>query len=140
MNASDICKKADSLVGGDRAETHGDKLTNHENIAALWHAYLVRSGYNGLISITALDVANMMELLKIARRMAGAHNIDDYIDGAGYASVAGEIAERLQVTPTESKWHDPVFPCHLKSVAEWCDNAPDFRAGYSKHRCGKKLP
>ncbi len=92
MNASDICKKAESLVGGDRAETHGDKVKNHQNIAALWTTYFTNRDSDA--PLTALDVANMMELLKIARRMAGNHNIDDYIDGAGYASVAGEIAER----------------------------------------------
>jgi hypothetical protein len=35
----------------------------------------------------------MLEALKIARRYSGAHNIDDYIDGAGYAGCAGEIAD-----------------------------------------------
>jgi len=95
MNASDICKKAESLVGGDRAATHGDKLQNHQNIAALWQVFLNQQlPPQCHIELTALDVANMMELLKIARRMAGAHNIDDYIDGAGYAACAGEIAER----------------------------------------------
>lgn len=95
MNAADICAKASELVGGDRAATHGDKLTNHDNIAALWFAYLHNAFMPGFM-LTALDVANMMELLKIARRMAGAHNIDDYVDGAGYAACAGEIAERMQ--------------------------------------------
>ncbi|MCR4341662.1 MAG: DUF6378 domain-containing protein [Gemmatimonadaceae bacterium] len=49
--------------------------------------------------LTPLDVANMMEAMKIARRKSGSHNIDDYIDGAGYAACAGEIAERAQATP-----------------------------------------
>lgn len=102
MNASEICAKAGELVGGDRAATHGDKVANHENIARLWVAYLAHriiprnsaAGYP-CSPLDALDVANMMELLKIARRMAGAHNIDDYVDGAGYAACAGEIAARM---------------------------------------------
>jgi hypothetical protein len=34
-----------------------------------------------------------MEALKIARRYSGP-NVDDYIDAAGYAAVAGEIRFR----------------------------------------------
>jgi hypothetical protein len=33
----------------------------------------------------------MMEGMKIARRYHGAFNIDDYVDSAGYAAVAGQI-------------------------------------------------
>jgi hypothetical protein len=91
MKASKICTQAAELVSGDREQQHGDKKENHENIARLWNAYActIQPGY-----LTALDVANMMELLKIARRKTGEHNDDDYIDAAGYAGVAGEIAER----------------------------------------------
>jgi hypothetical protein len=40
-----------------------------------------------------------MELLKVGRRLCGSFNPDDYIDGAGYAAVAGEIgAARLRST------------------------------------------
>lgn len=91
MNAKEIAEKAAQLVSGDREAQHGDKVTNHEKIAALWDAY-IRIRPPG--PMRGLDVANMMELLKIARRCLGAHNLDDYIDGAGYAACAGEIAER----------------------------------------------
>ena len=61
---------------------------NHENIAQLWTGYLWQKlGQN---HITATDVANMMELLKIARRKLGDLNVDDYTDGAGNAAVAYE--------------------------------------------------
>ena len=36
-----------------------------------------------------------------ARRYSGAHNIDDYIDGAGYAGCAGEIASTLSTSPVK---------------------------------------
>lgn len=93
--AAEICRRAAALVGGDRAATHGDKLTNHANIARLWSAYLWNIDHR-FPGLSALDAANMMEALKIARRQAGGHNPDDYIDGAGYAACAGEIAERLR--------------------------------------------
>lgn len=86
MKAEDICKKAAELVGGDRAVTHGDKIENHWNIAALWSAYLG-------VEISARQVALMLALLKIARTKTGAHNPDDYVDLCGYGSIAGEIAD-----------------------------------------------
>lgn len=93
MKAEEICRTAGVLVAGGRENTHGDKKENHQNIAAFWEAYLWRRGLlRPDVFVTALDVANMMELLKIARRLCGDHNIDDYIDGAGYAAVAGQIA------------------------------------------------
>lgn len=93
MEAVEILNTAASLVGGDRAKTHGDKLINHTKIANLWNTYLVnKSGV--AINIDATDVAQMMILLKIARTQSGGtHNPDNYVDAAGYAGVAGECAK-----------------------------------------------
>ena len=95
MKAQQIAEKAAQLVSGERAAQHGDKLTNHENIARGWQAYL-ESRADPTAPLNALDAANMMEIMKVMRRCAGAHNLDDYIDGAGYAALAGEIAERME--------------------------------------------
>lgn len=76
------------MVGGTRAEQHGDKAYNHQNIAALWSAYL------GIV-ITSDQVALMMVLLKVARTKTGRLNRDDYLDMAGYAGVAAEIIGKL---------------------------------------------
>lgn len=92
MDIKAILETALTITGGDRATTHGDTVDNHSKIASFWNALLQVKGIR--ISLTALDVANMMEVLKIARRYTGAFNIDDYVDGAGYAAVAGEIASR----------------------------------------------
>ena len=43
--------------------------------------------------ITPKDVATMMGLLKVARIATGS-NPDSFVDLAGYAACAGEIAER----------------------------------------------
>lgn len=94
MKAHDIAAKASELVGGDRAATHGDKLANFANIAAVWNGILRAAGKLPATPLNAHDVANLMEGMKIARRYSGSHNIDDYVDGAGYAACAGEIAER----------------------------------------------
>lgn len=151
--ATDILDDARAIVGGDRASTHGDKVTNHQNIARLWSAYLWNSGAE--IDLSPLDVANMMELLKIARRQAGAHNVDDYVDGAGYAACAGEIAEIMErgapktmaemwdevtkdsvlraTAPAHPAWADKIkgddFPDESDDWIEWhggeCPVAPD---------------
>lgn len=93
-----ICARAADLVGGDRAVTHGDKMLNFANIADIWTAILsAKSRRDGTVEVFVdpIDVANMLEGMKIARRYSGSHNVDDYIDGAGYAGCAGEIAERI---------------------------------------------
>ena len=79
------------LVDGDRNRTHGDKLQNFRNIAAIWSAYLTNAGGK---SVTAVQVCDLMELMKVARRQSGSHNPDDNIDGAGYAAVGLEVYER----------------------------------------------
>jgi hypothetical protein len=89
MKASDIARKAADLVSGDRAQTHGDMAENFERIANLWTAYL---GKRLDYELTAVDIGQMMVLLKIARTQGGAINADDFIDQAGYAACAGEIA------------------------------------------------
>lgn len=128
MRAHDIAAKAAELVGGDRAKTHGSKLENHANIARLWTAYGRNAGWlTG--DLSPLDVANLMELLKVARRQAGAHNPDDYVDGAGYAAVAGEIADTLEmrraavsasarVEPAEQQRHGATTTTVKLSAAE----------------------
>lgn len=81
---SDILQEALDLVTGDRNTRYGPTEENHQNIADLWAAYLKRLKGD----LSAADAANMMELLKIARRKTGELNRDDFVDGAGYAAVA----------------------------------------------------
>jgi hypothetical protein len=92
MKASEIATEAARLVSGDRNQTHGDKATNHGNIAALWNAYLgIRR--DPVAPLSGEDVALMMNLLKVARTQTGGLNVDDFIDGCGYMAIAGEIAQ-----------------------------------------------
>ena len=96
MNAQLICEKAAGLVSGAREQTHGDKVINHQNIADLWNAYLWGYDIDEESLLTPQDVAVMMCLLKIARTQEGGFNLDDFVDMAGYAGCAGEIAMRGQ--------------------------------------------
>ena len=85
MLAEEICRRAADLVGGDRARQHGQPQAAHMRIAALWSAYLD-------LPITAHDVAILMVLLKVGRTSTGSLNLDDYVDVAGYAGIAAELA------------------------------------------------
>lgn len=87
VTAGAICQQAADITAGDRQQQNGDKLPNHENIAALWSAYLS-------VPIDAHQAATMMVLLKVARTKLGAFNTDDYVDMAGYAGCAAEIRHR----------------------------------------------
>ena len=86
MISKEILEEANKLIGGDRNDDYGDKLTNHQNIAALWSVFLRKN-------ITPHDVAMCMALVKVARLMH-AHKKDSYLDLAAYAAIAGEIEAR----------------------------------------------
>jgi len=97
VKAAAIANAAAALVGGDRERTHGNKTDNHQRIADMWNGVLRGMGKPTKLPLDAHDAACLMEVLKIARRYAGEFNIDDYIDGSGYACVAGEIkAEQIR--------------------------------------------
>jgi hypothetical protein len=89
MNAPEIANKAAELVGGDRAESHGDMHAHFAHVASLWSAYLKLDR-----PLSAVDVPHMMALLKIARTKSGSINVDDWIDGSGYLACAGEVATK----------------------------------------------
>ncbi len=105
MKAGQLLRDAANLVDGDRNRTHGDKIENHRRIADYWNVFLSHRPDKPL---TPADVATLMVLLKVSRSQYGAHNVDDFVDMAGYAGVAGECAEssRLTVVPT---LHDRVM-------------------------------
>ena len=96
--AKQVLETALDLIGGDRAADYGSMWENYQNIAQLWNGYL----YNKDGPLTAEDVANLMELMKIARRKSGTLKKDNYIDGAGYAAVAFECAQEQQDRSTVS--------------------------------------
>jgi uncharacterized protein DUF6378 len=88
MRARDVFHRAAYLVGNDRARQHGDVWPVHARVAALWSVYLDHS-------ITPRDVALMMLLLKVARTAGGTFNPDNYVDAAGYAGIAAELASNV---------------------------------------------
>lgn len=95
MKRKEILDTATSYVTSDRETQYGSPEDNFSIIAALWDAYLI--GNTDVRHLTAEDVAIMMCLLKVARIASGQKKDDNYIDLAGYAACAGEIATRGEV-------------------------------------------
>ena len=85
-----ILELAKQLVSNDREGTHGDAKKNHEQIAEFWNIYL-DDKLKPMESITSDNVAMMMALLKISRSTQGNLNVDDFVDGAAYIAIAGEL-------------------------------------------------
>lgn len=67
-----------------RGEVYGGFQGSLNDIACLWNAYLGEQ-------LTPRDVAMLMLLLKIARTDSSPDHIDNYIDIAGYAALAGGL-------------------------------------------------
>lgn len=86
-----ILQEAIEHVTKNRQATHGNPEQSFSDIAALW------SWYKGF-DFTPTDVAMMQALLKVARQKTTPTHRDNYVDLAGYASCAGEMAQINQPT------------------------------------------
>ena len=86
MNRKEVLDTAIKTVCEERQDSYGKPENNFAIIADLW------SGYLGGVVLKAEDVAIMMILLKIARIRTGRFKPDNYIDIAGYAACAAEVA------------------------------------------------
>lgn len=88
MKRAEILDAAKACVCGEREQDYGTPEDSFGLIAQLWTVY------KGTM-FTAKDVAMMMALLKVARICNG-DKADSFVDLAGYAACAGEIATRLE--------------------------------------------
>jgi hypothetical protein len=94
MNAKAIARAGAAAVGGARHQAYGDPAKGLQRVAAIWNGILAAAGKPPYHALDAHDVANLMEGLKIARRYTGPYRADNYIDGAGWAAVAGEVGAK----------------------------------------------
>lgn len=98
MNRAEVLAAAKKCVCGEREQDYGTPEDNFTTIGLLWGVYL-RAAHPELQKILpinvieAKDVAVMMSLLKVARIATGS-SPDSFVDLAGYAACAGEIATR----------------------------------------------
>src|ERR1700719_5283567 len=96
MKSGKIIEAASVLVAGDRKDAYGaDPMLGFAKIALLWNGLLAVAGKAPKQPINEHDVAQMMVSLKQARAYTGPLRLDNYIDGAEWAALAGEAAARL---------------------------------------------
>lgn len=86
-----ILETAVEVTSGERRRDYDNPKPNHERIARIWNAYLQSRAASADAPLSALDVAHMMILLKIARTVYTPTR-DSYVDIAGYANCAADIA------------------------------------------------
>ena len=96
MTRPEILDAARACVCGAREQDYGTPEENFTTIGMFWYTYLLAAHPDlGIMltpdHITAKDVAIMMALLKVARIATGS-SPDSFVDLAGYAACAGEIA------------------------------------------------
>lgn len=85
MKRAEILEAARVCVCGEREQDYGSPEDSFALIAKLWTVYMSHT-------ISPKDVAVMMALLKVAQ-IKNSDKADSYIDLAGYAACAGEIAK-----------------------------------------------
>ena len=96
MKRAEVLAEAKKCVCGEREQDYGTPEDNFTTIGLMWAVYL-RAAHPELTKvlpingIKAKDVAVMMSLLKVARIATGS-SPDSFVDLAGYAACAGEIA------------------------------------------------
>ncbi|SME89325.1 DUF6378 domain-containing protein [Desulfovibrio gilichinskyi] len=87
-----ILDKAKVIINGERQDQYGNPEDSFKTIAAFWTPYL-RS--RGLLKedreLTPKDVAMLMVLLKIGRE-SQQEKLDNLVDLAGYAGIAGDMS------------------------------------------------
>ena len=111
----DILGNALEQVTGRRETDYGTPEDNFSKISKLWSAYLG-------IDISAVDVAMLMSLLKIARIRSGHGGTNDcFVDLAGYAACGGEIVSK--------KKSEGVVPAPL-NIAE-----DEYESLYNRVKC-----
>jgi len=82
MNAGDFLTEAKAIIQ-DRGQFYGHPSDNMQRTAALWSSFLE-------MPITDYQVASCMALVKLARSMETG-KVDNYIDGAAYMAIAGQL-------------------------------------------------
>lgn len=94
-----VLEEANRIIYGDREKTYGNPAKNFVATACLWQGYLkakAEEQASDFITISALDVAHMMILLKMARELH-MHKRDNVVDMAGYAGCIQKMEDYKNV-------------------------------------------
>lgn len=95
----EVLDAAARAVLQDRNASYGPPEKRFQDIADVWNWYHGRNGTQQVL-ITAMDVANMMILMKMARLKYNPNHRDSKVDVAGYAACAAECESS---TPTQDQ-------------------------------------
>ena len=116
MTREEILEAAEKNVCGHREQDYGSPEDNFGIIARLWSVWLG-------VDVSAVDVAIMMGMMKMARVKGNPAYADNWIDLAGYAACGGEIGGGMsEEVPPHPSLRD-TFPSRgrLGDMNEVCD-------------------
>jgi hypothetical protein len=125
MNRTEVLEAARHCVCGERQQDYGSPENNFANIAALWEAYAGRS-------YTPVEVAVMLALLKVARIKSG-RKADNFVDLAGYAALAGELADQDQEPATEPAADQDQEPRKLSPLERFVKDLAESLAIFTRN-------
>ena len=95
-----ILDEAFKIINGERQDQYRAPEDNFQIIASFWSTYLKQGGKLGetSIGVSALDVAHMMTLFKVARMLGQRPSRDNYRDAIGYLAIAADRLSRRNET------------------------------------------
>ena len=94
MQNTSVLQEADSIVNGDRHQDYGAAEQSFGRISELWTTLLKHKLAPGA-KVTSVDVARLMLALKLSRSITSSKR-DNWVDAAGYASLAADLEAREQ--------------------------------------------
>ena len=146
MKRAEVLAEAEKCVCGKREQDYGTPEDNFTTIGLMWAVYL-RAAHPELTKvlpingIEAKDVAIMMSLLKVARIATGS-SPDSFVDLAGYAACAGEIATQTSEQKKQPKNENTCVICGetIPEGKQYCNScARDIDAGCIPKQKARRL-
>lgn len=96
LSRTDVLEEAKKTVTSERVDQYGAPENSFWTIANYWNNYLkdhveIKNGIARFKPLDNTDAAIMLTLFKIARQQSGEGKMDNFVDGCGYMSIAGEL-------------------------------------------------
>ena len=117
MTREETLRRAIECVTGQREQDYGSPEDNFTTIAKFWTIFL-RPVLKPHESISPVQVALMMGLLKIGRLSSGTATEDSFIDLAGYAACAAELLEKEKITDLLEEPADPYESSEVLTIKD----------------------
>ncbi len=85
MNRVELLNSASGLISGARQANYGSSAEHFTAVAAVWSVLLGHT-------VTPVQVPLLMAALKLVRASHNPAHLDNWVDLAGYAALAGELS------------------------------------------------